>query len=249
MRPVPQAALVFVRAHEGCKLTAYADSVGIWTVGYGHTGPSIHDGVTINQATADSYLRSDLEIAGERLAKRVTEDVILALTDNQYAALLSFVFNLGCGDWQIWKLLNQRKFDQIPAQISRFCNAGGQKLQGLVNRRAAEVVLWSTEEPGSVPDAPSSSATRAMDTPPTPEPTKPLAKQTSFVTKAMAGASLVGGAAAQYVPTVKGWADQLKDFTDSPIIGHIAMGLTTLAGGLLVVSLVSSFLKQKAASS
>lgn len=78
-------------------------------------------------------------------------------------------------------------------------------------------------------------------------PPKPLVKQASFVTKVAGVAVGAGGAAAQYAPTVKSWADQLKDYTDSPIIQHIAMTLITLAGVLLLVSLGASMLKQHAA--
>lgn len=77
-----------------------------------------------------------------------------------------------------------------------------------------------------------------------PGPPKPLVKQASFVTKAAGVAIGAGGVAAQYAPTVKGWADQLKDYTDSPIIQHVAVAMMTLAGGLLLVSLVASMLKQ-----
>lgn len=78
-------------------------------------------------------------------------------------------------------------------------------------------------------------------------PPKPLVKQGSFVTKAAGVAVGAGGVAAQYAPTVKTWADQLKDYSDSPIVHHIALALLTLAGLLLAYSLFSSVLKQKAA--
>lgn len=80
-----------------------------------------------------------------------------------------------------------------------------------------------------------------------PVPPKPLHQQTSFMTKAGAGVTLAGGLAAQYAPTVKGWGDTLRGFADSPVIQNIATTMLTVAGMLLLVSLVSSVFKQKAA--
>lgn len=184
MRAIPPVAVDFVSEHEALRLVAYDDLQpnkrvfsdpsqvkGRATIGYGHT-----DGVTnadvVNRRTitrdeAKGFLRDDLEEARARLYRRVDAAVIESLTTNQYAALLSFVFNLGAGDWTIWRRLNARQYDQVPAQMARFVNAGGKKLQGLVNRRNAEIALWSREEPGARDLAPPSSMTRAVETPPT----------------------------------------------------------------------------------
>jgi lysozyme len=149
-RAVPQIAVAFVEAHEGCKLTAYQDAgAGVWTVGVGHCGPEVKAGLTITQQQADDYLRSDLALAAERLAGVVRDAAIQRLSEHQYAALLSFVFNVGAGDgWAIWTKLNSLQFDAVPAQMQRFVYAGGKIVPGLVSRRAAEVALWNT------PDAP-----------------------------------------------------------------------------------------------
>lgn len=168
-RAVPLCAVAFVQSKEGRALKAYPDAGSVWTIGYGHTGLDVHQGQEITQEKANELLLQDLGVAADRLARVVHEAVILALTDNQYAALLSFVFNLGCQpSWTIWKVLNASDFDHVPEQMMRFVYCGGKKLQGLVNRRAAEVQLWSKDEPGSIPDQPSSSVTRYADTPPLP---------------------------------------------------------------------------------
>src|ERR1700761_8451615 len=96
MRPVPAVAVAFVRDHEDCKLAAYADLNGIATIGYGHTGPEVKLGAAISQDQADGYLAEDLGTAAGRLSRVVDDAVIRALTENQYSALLSFVFNVGC---------------------------------------------------------------------------------------------------------------------------------------------------------
>ena len=94
-RPVPQIAIDFVKGAEACDLASYADSGGVWTIGYGHTGLAIVRGLTITQDQADAYLAADLAVAADRLAAVVKASAINALADHQYAALISFVFNLG----------------------------------------------------------------------------------------------------------------------------------------------------------
>jgi hypothetical protein len=81
-----------------------------------------------------------------------------------------------------------------------------------------------------------------------PAPPKPLAKQASFVTKVGGVATAGAAACATYAPQVKGWADQLAGFTGAPIIAHAQTALLTVAGGLLMASIVFSVLKQKAAT-
>lgn len=171
MRPVPQIAVDFVKQHEGCRLTGYADVAGLATVGYGHCGPEVRAGQTITQDLADTYLREDLAIAAKRLAARVDEGAILKLSDHQYAALLSFVFNVGCGDWVVWRWINSGLLDGVPSQLERFVYAGGKIIPGLVNRRAAEIALWNTPDGlKPAPPPPVSSAVTRDAVAPTPKP-------------------------------------------------------------------------------
>jgi len=222
IRPIPDAAFSFVQAHEGCRLTAYLDSAGVPTVGYGHAGVAVHLGQTITQDQADDYLRQDLATAAQRLESAVGEACVTELTANQYAALLSFVFNVGIDPkWRICQLLKAQKFDQIPAELMRFVNAGGKKLQGLVNRRADEVKLWSTDEPGSVPVDPSSAYSRTVDTPPTASAaaSNPLLKTWHYV---LGLGSMGASVAAENAPKVKGVIDRTSDAI-APYAGHSAV--------------------------
>jgi lysozyme len=217
IRPVPQVAIDFVKAHEGCRLTAYLDSGGVVTVGYGHTGPDVHMGMTITQDQADQYLAADLATAAQRLENAVGEACVTELTVNQYAAMISFTYNVGIDPkWRICQLLKAQSFDQIPAELMRFVNAGGKKLQGLVNRRADEVKLWSTNEPGSVPDDPSSSVTRAVDTPPTSADVKPLAQSKRFISGCV---TFCATSAAAIAPQIKSGADSINQAI-APYVGQ-----------------------------
>lgn len=100
MRQVPDAAVTFVAAHEGCKLESYLCPAQTWTIGYGSTR-GVHAGMRITQADARKRLAEDLKEAAARLAGVVKREVLDSLTENQYSALLSFVFNLGAGsNWE-----------------------------------------------------------------------------------------------------------------------------------------------------
>lgn len=164
MRSVPQIAIDFTRLHEGCRLVGYADVGGCATVGFGHCGPEVKVGQAISQDLADTYLREDMAIAAKRLAGVVDEAVLLKLTDHQYAALLSFVFNCGQRPTAtLWKLVNAGRFDQVPDELMKWVHVGKTIVPGLVNRRQAERQLWLTPDdakPAPPPPAPSSAVTR-----------------------------------------------------------------------------------------
>ncbi len=138
----------FLIQREAVKFRPYRDSVGVLTVGCGHTGPDVHPGVLWTQERVDEALKADLTVAAVRLQKACGGSGPLAsLTDHQYAALLSFVFNVGADpSWSIWRALKEGRIVDVPKQMARFVFAGGKQLQGLVNRRAAEVALWNTPD-------------------------------------------------------------------------------------------------------
>lgn len=240
MRAVPQIAVDFVRDAEGCRLMAYADVGGVWTVGCGHVGPEVKPGLHITQRMADLYLKEDLGTAARRLYNVVAEPVILSLTDNQYAALLSFVFNLGTGPggWKIWKRLNERNFDAVPGEMIRFVNAGGKKVQGLVNRRTKEIALWSTDEPGSVPDQPSSATTRHAETPPTPADQPKKGGVITAVVGVLAGIPV---AADSIVKAVAPWMSHSDLVTKGVAI------VASIAAGALVLRLALDWLQHERA--
>lgn len=138
---VSDEGLELIKRFEGCRLTAYQDSVGIWTIGYGHTGPLVVEGQTITEQEADGLLRHDARIAENCVAKLVT----VPLTQNEFDALCSFVFNLGCGNFRnstLLRKLNAGDYDGAAAEFKRWDKAGGQVLAGLTRRREAEAEMF-----------------------------------------------------------------------------------------------------------
>ncbi|MBN3006243.1 lysozyme [Chromobacterium alkanivorans] len=130
-----------IQQFEGLRLKAYQDAVGVWTIGYGHTGPDVTPGLVITQAQADALLARDLS----RFEAGVTRLVQVPLNQNQFDALVSFSYNLGLGSLQnstLLRLLNQRDYAGAAAQFPRWNKAGGKVLPGLTRRRAAEQALF-----------------------------------------------------------------------------------------------------------
>ena len=126
---------------EGCKLTAYQDSVGVWTIGYGHT-KGVYDGMTITQDQAEQMLLSELE----EYEGYIKDMVTVPLTQNQFDALVVWVYNLGPTNFRnstLLKELNAGNYNAAGQEITRWNKAGGKVLAGLVKRREAEAQLFS----------------------------------------------------------------------------------------------------------
>lgn len=138
---INQKGLDIVKRFEGLSLTAYRDPVGIWTIGYGHTGPEVGPGDRITRTQAETLLRKDLT----RFENAVRSLVKVPLNSNQFSALVSFTFNVGSGalaQSTLLSRLNQRDYQGAADQFSRWVYGGGQVLPGLVTRRNAERALF-----------------------------------------------------------------------------------------------------------
>lgn len=140
-RTISAAGIALIKRFEGCRLTAYKCSAGVWTIGYGHTS-GVHSGQVITQAQADAFLRQDLEKFERYVNSTAYVPITAQLNDNQFAALVSFAFN--CGQGNLKRLCAGRNTAQIAAAMPQYCKAAGRKLPGLVQRRAAEVALFNT---------------------------------------------------------------------------------------------------------
>ena len=110
---------------EGLRLKAYKDTKGIWTIGVGHTGPEVVEGLVITKEKAHELFQKDVAWAEDAVNL-----VKVPLTQNQFDALVSFVFNIGAGAWKrstMLKMLNlgdyvgaSKQFDRwvIPIEIT-----------------------------------------------------------------------------------------------------------------------------------
>lgn len=140
-----QNGLDLIKGFEGLRLSAYQDSAGVWTIGYGHTG-NVRPGDRITQAQAEALLQKDTAWAQQA----VRDQVKVPLSQGQFDALTSFTFNLGAGALEkstLLKKLNAGDYAGAQAEFGKWVHAGGQVLQGLVRRRAAEADLFGSSAP------------------------------------------------------------------------------------------------------
>lgn len=95
----------FIRQEEGERLYAYKDSVGVWTIGVGHTGPDVFPGKTITTAESDALLQAD----AIKHCKPICDLVTVPITQNEFDAMSSLAFNIGVNGFarsSVLRLLN-----------------------------------------------------------------------------------------------------------------------------------------------
>lgn len=140
-----QAGIDAIKDYEGVRLKAYDDGVGVWTIGVGHT-KGVRRGDVITMDQVDEFLRADLEDAEQTVNDRVT----VPLTQSQFDALVSFVFNVGSGAFSsstLLKKLNAGDYDGAADEFLRWNKAGGRVLVGLTKRRISERMMFLTGSP------------------------------------------------------------------------------------------------------
>lgn len=149
MRKICDYGLKKIKQWEGLKTHAYQDEVGVWTIGYGHTRaagyPFPEKNMVISIDQAENILKKDLII----YEKTVEDSVKVSLNDFQFAALVSFCYNVGTKAFlksTLLKKLNNEHLASVPDEFLRWVIAGGKTSQGLINRRRAEVALWNKGE-------------------------------------------------------------------------------------------------------
>lgn len=130
-----------IKTFEGYSSEAYICPAGKWTIGYGHT-TGVHPGDTCTRDQADAYLQEDL-----RTAENTVNAQNLDLTQAQFDALVSLVYNIGSGSFQDSTLLKRLKedtkaYDMIEREWKKWKYSSGKILKGLVRRRAAEWSLY-----------------------------------------------------------------------------------------------------------
>ena len=138
-------AAAMVKRFEACRLVAYRDPAGIWTIGWGHTGPKVQGGLTWPQDRADQALDADLCGARDHVLRLVRQ----TLTETQLAALVSFTFNIGAAAFVASTLLRLFNAGDVAGAADQFLvwdkahvNGVPVVLPGLAARRAAERALF-----------------------------------------------------------------------------------------------------------
>lgn len=135
-----QKGIELIKQFEGLRTVAYKDTGGVWTIGYGHTG-GVKSNDKITPAVAEMYLREDL-----KTAEKAVNMQMLNINQNQFDALVSFVFNVGSGNFIRSTLLKKAKQDpddpSIRNEFLKWVYAGGKRVKGLEKRRKAEADLY-----------------------------------------------------------------------------------------------------------
>lgn len=214
---ISENGLDLIRKFEGLhKVTkegdvrAYRCPAGKWTIGYGHTR-GVKSGMRASKMECEQFLIGDLHDAGNA----VRSSVNVPLSQHQYDALVSFVFNLGAGNFRsstLLKKLNRGLYDEIPEQIMRWNKArvDGEltRLKGLTRRRTAEAALWAMDAPLASQDGGD-----LMPQKPVQEAPKPLAKSKTLAGAGAAGIGTIGsviGDAASNLQSLVSYSETIK---------------------------------------
>jgi GH24 family phage-related lysozyme (muramidase) len=142
-RKISRVGIDLIKSFEGCRLKAYkpVPTETYYTIGWGHYGPDVKEGMSITQVKADSMLVSDLAKYESYVNDPDYVPVTAQLNQNQFDALVSFCYN--CGNGSLKKLCVGRTITEIAQNITKYNKGGGNILAGLVRRRKAELDLFN----------------------------------------------------------------------------------------------------------
>lgn len=133
-------ATLLIKSFEQLRLNSYLCPAGVWTLGYGHTD-GVNQGMLITEKTADAFLKQDIRNAEHSINQMDAE-----LTQEQFDALVSFVFNVGVRAFNVStlrkKILKNPNDPSIADEFRRWVYAGDKKLPGLIKRREQEIKLY-----------------------------------------------------------------------------------------------------------
>ena len=139
-----KAGIQLTERFEGCRLAAYPDTGGVWTIGYGHTH-GVHEGMTCTPGEAEAWLKADIQAAADAVNRLVT----VSLKQSEFDALVDFVFNLGAGAFArstMLKDLNAGNLAAAALQFPLWDRDAGRVLAGLLHRRLAEEAEFNEEQ-------------------------------------------------------------------------------------------------------
>lgn len=138
-----------IKGFEKLALTAYQDSGGVWTIGWGCTRHAV-EGATCTTAQAEAWFVEDVQVA----VSAVLRTVDIQLSQNQFDALVAFTYNVGAGNEAhstLLKLVNVAKFAEAAAEFGKWNHIHGAISSGLTKRRAAERELFLSVVPAPAP--------------------------------------------------------------------------------------------------
>jgi lysozyme len=130
-----------IKKFEGCELEAYQCAAGVWTIGYGHT-KDVQEGDKWTEEKADFMLWRELDDEYEHYVNSL---VTAPMNQSQFDSLISWTYNLGPNNLKkssMLRVLNEGKYDEVPAQMKRWNKAKGKVLAGLTRRREAEALMF-----------------------------------------------------------------------------------------------------------
>ena len=140
-RKVNERAIEIIRKYESLKLEAYLCPAGVWTIGWGHTGPEVKEGMKITKTEAEKLFQEDIASA----ARSVESLVTVKTSDNQFSELVSFVFNIGHGHFANSTLLKKiNTCERCENEFDRWIRCKGEILPGLIKRRKEERSLFES---------------------------------------------------------------------------------------------------------
>jgi len=228
---ISKDGLNLIKEFEGVRLTAYKCPADVWTIGIGHTSaagaPEVKPGMKITLQEAYDILNSDLGQYEDAINKLVK----VPLTQNQFDAVVSFVYNVGVGAFQkstLLKKLNDGQYNAVPGELMKWTKAGGKELPGLVRRRRAEAALWrGVDETSSIGDD-------ARVEPDLPKPAKTMA-QSKEGNAALITAGLGGVTAAKdAVDTIKQAGDSVGSLVNMLMSPGFLLPLLIVIAGLAI---------------
>lgn len=148
MEPSRTAGILapIIQRLEGLRLNAYQDVAGVWTIGYGHTGPEVVKGLAWGRQQAEDALLLDIQTA-EWAAGRLSPTLVPHIY--KLAAITDFVYNLGADKYAHSTLhcrVDTNQWAFVPTELRRWVYAGGIVCTGLKARRETEITLWNRAE-------------------------------------------------------------------------------------------------------
>ena len=140
MLKMSQAGIAMLKHFERCRLEAYQDGGGVWTIGWGHTGSLVHRGMQITQQHADALLADDLV----RFEAAVNV-LLIPMPQAQFDALVDLAYNIGVQafrDSTLVRELRTHDLNSVADQFLRWCLDNGKVVPGLALRRMAERLMF-----------------------------------------------------------------------------------------------------------